>query len=233
MSKRTQLRDTLYNYSNHSQIAPLIAAREEERKKIARELHDSVGQELTVVALEINRVLSNCRELADNAVIRDACGTLQHAYDRISDLTVQVGQLSHLLHPSTLQQTGLRAALKRLCEEVRSLTGMQIDCECPALSQMSFDVGLCIYRIAQEALHNVSKHARASSVQVIVSEAPSAIAFRIRDNGCGFDPSAPQICRGIGLTSMAERVRSLGGQFLITTKIGSGTEIFARVPTKA
>ena len=232
MSKRKRLRDSMYNYS-YPQITSLVAAKEEERKKIARELHDSVGQELAVLTIEIEYVLDNCRRLPDQAVIRDACETLQHAYDRIRGLTTQVGHLSQLLHPSTLQQAGLRLALKRLCTEMQTLTGVRVDCKCPhVLPRMSFDACLCLYRITQEALHNVSKHARASRVEVILSNSSSAIDLRIKDDGRGFDPSEPRTREGVGLRSMAERTRSLGGQFLLTTKIREGTQIMARLPTR-
>jgi two-component system sensor histidine kinase UhpB len=233
MSRRKHVPDTLYNYSYHAQITSLVAAREEERKKIARELHDSVGQELTVLALDINRVLTDCRGLTDNMAIREASKTLQQSYDRVTALTTQVAHLSHLLHPSTLQHSGLRLSLKRLCIEMCTVTGLRIDFKCPlVLPKMSFDVSLCMYRIAQEALHNVSKHARASSVDVIVSKAPSAIDLRIKDDGRGFEPNDPRTREGVGLTSMAERARSLGGQFLLTTKTSGGTQIIARLPMK-
>lgn len=233
MSKRKHLPETLYNYSYHQQITSLVVAREEERKKIARELHDSVGQELTVLTLEIDRVLGHCRGLSDNTAIREVCETLQHSYERVRALTTQVGHLSHLLHPSTLQQAGLRSALKRLCTEICTVTGAHVDFSCPpVLPKMSFDVSLCIYRIAQEALHNVSKHARASSIDVVVSKIPRAIDLRIKDDGRGFDPNDARTREGLGLMSMAERARALGGQFLLTTKLAEGTQIVARLPTR-
>lgn len=233
MNKRKHLRETLNNYRTHEQITSLVAAREEERRKIARELHDSVGQELTVLAFEIDRVLDHFRGLTDNTAIRDACDTLQHSYERVRALTTQVAHLSHLLHPTTLQEAGLRSALKRLCTEVCTVTGVQLDFKCPpVLPQMSFDVSLCIYRIAQEALHNVSKHARASSINVALKKMPRAIDLRIKDDGRGFDPNDARTRKGLGLRSMAERARSLGGQFLLTTKLTEGTQVVVRLPTR-
>jgi signal transduction histidine kinase len=234
MSKRERLRNTLFDEDNyHAPITSLVAAREEERKKIARELHDCVGQELTVLALEINRVLIDCRGVTDNPVMREASKTLEHSFDRIRMLTTQVAHLSHLLHPSTLQQAGLRLALKRLCTDVCTVTGVHVDFKCPPiLPKISFDVCLCMYRIAQEALHNVSKHARASNVDVIVSKLPGAIDLYIKDDGRGFDPNGARTREGMGLRSMAERARSLGGQFLLTTKVREGTQIITRLPVR-
>jgi signal transduction histidine kinase len=109
------------------QVALLVAAREEERKKIARELHDSVGQEMAALALEINSVLATCRRPGMNKEVRELCETLHHSYARISHLTTRVGEISHELHPAILEQIGLASALRGLCTETRALTGMHVN----------------------------------------------------------------------------------------------------------
>ena len=214
------------------QVALLVAAREEERKKIARELHDSVGQEMAALALEINSVLDSCRKLGVRKELREVCETLHHSYTRISYLTTCVGRISHQLHPTILEQVGLAAALKGLCAETRALTGIEVYCGCKDLPErfLSDAASLCFYRIAQEALHNIAKHAKASSIALILSRHQDAIKLKIRDNGCGFAPSKPETHTGVGLRSMQERASSLGGEFSLQTEPGKGTEITVRIP---
>jgi signal transduction histidine kinase len=214
------------------QVALLVAAREEERKKIARELHDSVGQEMAALALEINSVLASCRRPGMKKEIREVCETLHHSYARISHLTTCVGEISHELHPTIVEQVGLAGALRGLCTETRVLTGMRVYYGCADLPEIIFsDASLCFYRIAQEALHNISKHAQASSIVMLLSGSPNAITLQIKDNGRGFEPTKPQAHAGVGLRSMQERASSLGGKFSLKTEPGKGTEITVRIPT--
>lgn len=214
------------------QIGLLVAAREEERKKIARELHDSVGQEMAALALQINSALNTCRRLGVKREVREVCETLLDSYERISHLTMRVGKISHLLHPSMLEQVGLPTALSGLCAETRALSGMRVHCTCSAqLPRIPFDVCLCLYRIAQEALHNICKHAKASAVGVTLSGAAGVIELRIMDNGCGFNRLRIGAHRGVGLISMQERAKSLRGDFFLKTEVGKGTEITVRLPT--
>ena len=215
-----------------AQVALLVAAREEERKKIASELHDSVGQEMAALALEINSVLATCRRPGMNKEIREVCETLHHSYDRISHLTTRVGEISHELHSTILEQIGLPRALRGLCAETRALTGMNVDYGCADLPESIFsEACLCFYRIAQEALHNIGKHAKASSIVMLLSGSSNAITLQIKDNGCGFEPTQPQAHAGVGLRSMQERASSLGGKFSLKTGPGKGTEITVRIPT--
>jgi signal transduction histidine kinase len=131
-----------------------------------------------------------------------------------------------------LEQVGLAAALKGLCAETRALTGIEVHCGCTDLPERILsDASLCFYRIAQEALHNIGKHAKASSIALILSGSPDAITLQIRDNGVGFEPSKPETHTGVGLRSMQERASSLGGEFSLKTEPGKGTEITVRIPT--
>jgi signal transduction histidine kinase len=235
MNKHKAVTRTLDSGDPHNiQVALLVAAREEERKKIARELHDSVGQEMAALALEINSVLDSCRKLGVRRDLREVCETLHHSYTRISYLTTCVGRISHQLHPAILEQAGLAAALEGLCAETRALTGIEVYCGCTDLpDRILSDSALCFYRIAQEALHNIGKHAKASSIALILSGSSDAIKLQVRDNGCGFEPSKPETHTGVGLRSMQERASSLGGEFSLKTELGKGTEITVRIPQEA
>jgi signal transduction histidine kinase len=150
---------------------------------------------------------------------------------RIVELSKNVRQISHKLHPSILEDVGLTAALHELCEEFSARDGIKVlftaETVPPAIPA---EVAACLYRVAQEALHNVLKHAEASSVRMKVSGDSSGIYLSIKDTGIGFDSEAGLRRPGLGIVSMKERVRLVQGEFSIHSQSGQGTEVRVFVP---
>ena len=148
---------------------------------------------------------------------------------------IQVGaeirQLSHELHPAVLQEAGLPAALSSYCEEFGKLRGIPIAYQADeSVEELSPGAALCLYRIAQEALGNVAKHAQAKQVQVRLTRSDSRVCLVVSDDGVGFNPDRSGKAGGLGLINMRERVRQLNGTFEFESEPGRGTTVKAEVP---
>jgi signal transduction histidine kinase len=148
--------------------------------------------------------------------------------EKMDELTTDVHQLSHQLHSSKLQYLGLKAALNELCQQVPEQHETQIVQQVEDMPRLSSEVQLCLYRIAQEALNNVVRHSRASEASVRLASHHGLARLEIRDTGIGFDPDATR--EGLGLASMRERVRIVGGNFSVSSSHGKGTKIVAEAP---
>jgi PAS domain S-box-containing protein len=206
--------------------ARLINAEEEERKRIARELHDDLSQKLAMLAFDTGGLVQTPAPSKEE--MRESLRNLQSLVVQMSE---DVRQIAHQLHPSILEDLGLNSALSELCEEFSTRTGIVATCEQQtAREAMPMEVGSCLYRVAQEALHNVSKHARASRVRLMISGSPEGVRLCIHDNGAGFDLNAGRWQRGIGIVSMKERVRLVQGEFSIHSELGRGTTVSVFVP---
>jgi signal transduction histidine kinase len=204
----------------------LLQAQETERRRIARELHDDLNQGLALLAVELDLLGQKQPEPA--RPLRDR---LHELSGRIKQLSSSVHNLSHLLHPSKLEQLGLVAALRSLCKELTQAHGLPIDYAAPTMPiSLSEDVALCLYRIAQEALGNVVKHSSARQARVELEVTADAISLRIVDDGNGFDPGAAAAQEGLGLASMRERLRPLGGRLTIDSRALVGTRVLVQVP---
>jgi signal transduction histidine kinase len=205
-----------------SLAARLMMAQEEERRRISRELHDQVGQTITVLTMELTRLqakvppgdpiyvgLETCMQLAeDNAAI--------------------VRNMALLLRPSMLDDLGLVPALNWQAREVLRRTGMQVTVEAQdACNRLPDDYRTCIYRVIQEALHNATKHAKAAHAYVTVRQEALRIRVSIEDDGCGFDTRHQ---KGMGILGMEERVRYLGGVLQIDSHPGRGTSVSVLLP---
>jgi PAS domain S-box-containing protein len=201
----------------------LIYAQEEERRRIARELHDDIGQRLSLLMVEMEQI---------NRVISAASGThvstLGRVLREVDELTRDVHELSHQLHSTKLSYVGLNAALKELCEQVASQQRIAITQHVEGDGDLSFDIQLCFYRVAQEALKNIAKHSHASRATINFQANHGVARLEIADNGIGFDPASPAV--GLGLASMSERVRTVNGEFAVTSNSGKGTRVVAVVP---
>jgi signal transduction histidine kinase len=151
---------------------------------------------------------------------------------RIAALGTDVRQIAHQLHPSILEDLGLAAALRELCEEFSSRTTIEASFEEQGLTEaLPLDVASCLYRVAQEALHNVQKHARgASHVRLTVRRKPECIHLYIEDDGVGLSSDAGSPSPGLGIISMKERVRLVQGEFSIRSEQGKGTAVAVCVP---
>ncbi len=204
----------------------LINAQEEERKRISRELHDDLSQKLALLAFDTGSLLQ-----ALPASVDEIKESLRNFQVRVVQLSQDVRRISHQLHPSILEDLGLTAALGELCEEFSAREGIEVQFEQEAMPKaLSVDVASCLYRVAQEALHNVSKHARASHARLKVRGSPEGIHLCICDTGVGFDSEAGLSRPGLGIVSMEERVRLVHGEFSINSQPGQGTEVRVFVP---
>jgi signal transduction histidine kinase len=202
----------------------LINAHEEERTRIARELHDDFSQRLALQGIGLGQLWKN---LPKSDV--EGRAKIEELLKRIREISSDMHSLSHQLHSSKLEHVGLVSALTGLCEEMRSRYKIQIEfSERGVSSEIPKDVALCLFRITQEALGNVVKHSQAKQAQAELFGTNDAIRLRIVDAGVGFDPDLRRT--GIGLISMRERLRLVGGTLSIMSAPMRGTEILVQVP---
>ena len=207
----------------------LLQAQEDESRRIARELHDDLGQGLALLTVEMDLLRQKPPEAAGQLGAR-----LRDLLRQIRQLSSSVHELSHQLHPAKLEQLGLAAAIAGLCHELTHRHGHKIEFAANQVSPaISPDIALCLYRIAQEALANAIKHSGAQHVRVELSGTADEITLRVTDDGAGFDPALTPGKGGLGLVSMRERVFSLGGELAIDSKPSDGTRVDVRIPLSA
>jgi two-component system sensor histidine kinase UhpB len=205
----------------------LMTAQEEERRRIARELHDGVNQELAALSIALSALEDGLPE-GTPAERRREVARLQ---GRTVELSETIRQLSHELHPGILRYAGLVAALRSHCHEFEREHGLTVTFRADdGLGAVPSDVELCLYRVTQEALTNAARHAKASQVWVAVGRNGTDTVLTIRDDGRGFDLSEARGRGGLGLISLDERVRLVRGRLTIDTRAQGGTEIHAVVP---
>ncbi len=204
----------------------LIEAQEEERHRIARELHDDISQRLALLSVELQG-LTEVRPKS-SAELRDRA---EHLLERSSQISSDIHALSHRLHSSKLDYMGAVAAMAGFCSEMTAQTGREIDFEHTDVPRsLPQDISLCLFRVLQEGLRNAVKHSGAQHFKVELREMPGAILLLIRDSGAGFDPEAAMKNGGLGLISMRERVGLVKGTISITSKPLAGTEIRVHIP---
>jgi two-component system sensor histidine kinase UhpB len=205
----------------------LIATRENERARLARDLHDDINQRLAAASIQLS-MLKRKVTVENKSVV----GEIQ---SQLMSLSEDVRHLLHELHPSMLKQTGLAAALDALCVAQHHPYGPLIVLSAEeGTDNLSDEVTLCLYRIVQEALINITKHAFAKHVYVRLSRDKVGVNLWVIDDGIGFvyeglRHGAPT---GLGLVSMDERVKLLGGSFNVDTSPGKGVDIWIRIPLK-
>ena len=203
--------------------ASLLTASEDERRRLARELHDDVTQRLAFLSIEIGKAVHLPAEET-----RMRLPALQQQVIRISD---EVRRLSHGLHPSIIEDLGLSSAVEELCEEFSAAHEIGIRFDGPIdETGLSRNVAACLFRIAQEAIGNASKHARATEVHVSLSSYSGNIQLLVSDNGTGFARQLSHSHFGLGIVSMKERMRLVNGTLSITSRIDQGTDILASAP---
>ena len=201
----------------------LIQSQENERKRLSRELHDDLGQGLSLAASEAALLASQYSNTGSISVDR-----LDALHNDLDALCSNIHQISHDLHSYKLQHLGLRAALKDLCRRL-SQDAFRVEFHCDELEEpVSKDVALCLYRVAQESLNNALKHARTSVVAVTITKLQDRFYMTIQDCGVGFvDNKSSQ---GLGLISMSERLKLVNGQFKVHSIPGRGTEVWVEAP---
>jgi signal transduction histidine kinase len=205
----------------------LISARETERARIARDLHDDIGQRVASLSIALSRIQRQIPDTSNPA--RQSASDLEHQTTRLS---ADLRHLSHELHPSALEHLGLLEALRERCDDFSQESGVPVRLD---VSETWRDVSdafaLCLYRVVQEALRNVATHARARSVTVALDHLDGHITMQVTDDGCGFNPTAMTRRSGLGLVSLAERVRMLGGELAVTAAPDAGTRLAVSLPT--
>jgi signal transduction histidine kinase len=200
----------------------LIHAAEEERQRVARELHDDFGQRLSLLSLGLDTL--DQESSADGTSFHQM---LQQLGNDVKELTGDVHNLSHRLHSSKLRLLGLKAALKEVCQQVSHQHNLDIQLQAGELpSELPDDLSLCFYRVAQEALNNAVKHSHSTRVEVKLGDSGGQVWMRIKDFGVGFDFTAR--ANGIGLAAMRERLRMVGGSLRVKSSPGVGTELTAK-----
>lgn len=203
----------------------LITAQEDERKRLAREMHDDLSQRLAAKANEAGRLVD------EKGVPESARVLAVNIRDELATLAEDVHRISRQLHPSILDDLGLEDALRSECQTLAERRSIRIDFDsCDIPRSIPPSIALCIYRVAQEALRNAVKHARADRIEVTVMADDEFVYLRVRDHGRGFETADTVGKPGLGLESMRERVRLVGGQLTVNTQPGSGTTIEARIP---
>jgi PAS domain S-box-containing protein len=204
----------------------LIEAQEEERSRIARELHDDICQRLALLSVELttaHRSSNTSREVMQQS--------LQDIQTHCSEIAGDVQSLSHQLHSSRLEYLGISAAIRGFCVELSKQHELNIEfSEEDVPAHLPKDVSLCLFRVAQEALHNAVKYSGVREFIVKLSAIESGVRLTVSDAGAGFDVEAAKKNRGLGLVSMQERIHLVRGRFSVESQPGAGTRIIALVP---
>lgn len=205
----------------------LLTVQEEERRRVAREMHDDWTQRLAVMGLDLARLE---RQVADPEA---ALPLLRELQAQLVSLSEDVHALSRQLHPSVIDDLGLAEALRSECAAFSRREGIKISYRSDgAPAGVPSDVALCVYRVAQEALRNLAKHAAVSAGQVVLTSEDGVLVLRVSDAGVGFDPGTVRSEPGLGLASMLERVRLVRASLTITSAPGRGTTVEVRAPLR-
>jgi signal transduction histidine kinase len=203
----------------------LIEAQEQERSRIGRELHDDIGQRLALLSLQLQLLKE------DTFVVPEVRSRMGQFQQQVLEIASDIQSLSHELHSARLQYLGIAVAMKGFCKEFAEQQKVEIDFKAhDLLSPLPADISLCLFRIAQEALHNSAKHSGVRQFEVRLWGSPDEIHLTVKDSGAGFDLEAAKNSRGLGLISMGERLKLVNGTLSINSQPKGGTTINARVP---
>lgn len=206
----------------------LARAQEEERARIARDLHDDAGQRLALLSIDLEQLKQTSMQIKSSLTEQ-----LESLVKAASEITSDVHNVSRRLHPSQVELLGLAAALSNFCKDFAARNGMEIEFIEDQLPQRpAQDAALCLFRVAQESIRNVQKHSGTRRALVQLDEISGSIRLRVSDEGEGFDPDSADFAQGLGLLSMQERLHSLSGELFIHSRRGGGTCIEACIPLK-
>jgi len=209
--------------------ARLVDVQEQERRTLARELHDEVGQALTAVKMDISMALRGDPESRTRAA-------LEEARDLSENILRSVRDMSQLLHPSALDDFGLPATLTAYLRNFSHRTGIRAQLVETMEARLAPAIELCVYRIVQEALNNIAQHSGATTCIVSLDARDRLLRLIVEDNGRGLDAAAAgrlTTSRGLGLIGMRERAQALGGTFSIGQREGGGTSLAVTLPLDA
>ena len=206
----------------------LIEAQEQERSRIGRELHDDIGQRLSLLAVQLQQLQEN------SVILPEVRGCMGEFQKQITEIASDIQSLSHELHSAKLQYLGIAAALRGFCKEFGEQQKVEVDFTSHDLpSPVSPDISLCLFRVLQEALHNSAKHSGVGHFEVRFWGTSDEIHLTIKDSGAGFDREAAKDSRGLGLISMEERLKLVKGTLSINSQPKRGTTIHARIPVRS
>ena len=216
---------------SHNQVRTLagrlINAQETERRRISRELHDDLNQRVATLAVAISRLKR--RLTTQPEIISD----LNQLYNQTNDLGNEIRQLSHQLHPVTLEHLGLAGALRGYVDEFERETGIPTSFSVQIKREkIPFEISVCLYRIAREALRNIAKHSQAQSASIVLEEDNQALKMTIVDSGIGFDVETARRASGLGLLSAEERLNLLQGTLQVVSTSTKGTKLIASIPLR-
>src|SRR4030095_2960032 len=204
----------------------LIEAHEEERRRIARELHDDINQRIGLLAANLDHLKQSLPSSA--AAFRPE---IEEAGKQVVELGRDIQSLSHRLHSSKLELLGLTVAAASFCKDCSNLQKVDIDFHAENIPKdLSAEISLCLYRVLQAALQNATKHSGARHFKVSLTGGTNEIELTVQDSGIGFELEDAIRGRGLGLSSMQERLKLVNGQFFIESKLQQGTTVQARVP---
>jgi PAS domain S-box-containing protein len=224
ITERKQMEEALAGVSHK-----LIEAQEQERTRIARDLHDDIAQRLALLAVEIDQLQHNLPDSPPG--LRNRMVALR---DRTTQISNDVQTISHELHSSKLEYLGIVTAINGFCGDFAEQQKLEIDFKSYDVpKQLSREISLCLFRVAQEALHNAAKHSGVQHFTVQLWGEPDQIHLIISDSGSGFDFPAVLRAKGLGLTSMRERVRLVNGTIDVESRPKHGTTIHVHVPIES
>jgi signal transduction histidine kinase len=204
----------------------LIEAQEKERTRIARELHDDIGQRFALLSIALEQLKEKSIRYGPEDQM-----PIDKISEDVSDMASDIQSLSHRLHSSKLEYLGLVAAIKMFCQEFAQRQNIQIEFRSNHVPDMlRYEVSLCLFRVLQESLQNSAKHSGARNLEAQLWASSGQIHLTVRDSGRGFDVGTVNRSTGLGLISMRERLKSVGGALSIESQNGNGTTIHARIP---
>jgi len=204
----------------------LISSQEEELSRLSREFHDDFAQRLAAVAIETGTLELQSQQL--EAPVREKIG---HVKEQLINLSDDIHAISRELHPAILKDLGLARAVNALSINFADRENIPVDCHIEVLPEdIPPDTALCVYRVIQESLRNIAKHAHAGHVEIFLKRTNNHLLATIEDDGAGFEPKCARHTPGIGLASMRERVQFVDGEFTIQSEPGHGTVIDLSVP---
>ncbi len=206
----------------------VLQVQEDERRRLARDLHDGVGQNLTALKHRLAQIADSLP-----AELRALRASVDGAVALCAETLDDTRQLSRLLRPPILDDLGLEPALRWLARSLGEAAGIAITVEIEPMPTLGDALQTLLFRVAQEALNNVVKHAGARSVLVYLVERGGRMQLQIVDDGCGFDPTSARCAGGIGLGSIRERLQLFNGQLELHSVAGHGTRLRAVVPLES
>ena len=228
ITQRRQLEKAAQTHAVHVQAlaARLLTAQEEERRRVSRELHDQICQQLASLAIDISAFAA-----APTPPPGDKERQLKELQARVVKASEATRHIAYQLHPSVLDDLGLVTSLQSLCKQFSDREGVAVQFHHSELPRsIARETGSCLYRVAQESLQNIASHSGAKKASVTISQKKDAVVLAIVDDGTGFDPEVAAGSGGLGLVGMEERARLVNGKLTIAAQPGRGTKITLKVP---